>query len=96
MTSNNIENSFMSNFSKLSHPSYISSPNTNNFTRNNKLYQITVEMAVNYNLMIPSKNKDFISLEKKSIFNQNGINNEDRIDFNKLSEIMKILSKYDN
>ena len=96
MESNNIDNSFKNNSSKFSQKSNISSMNNNSFSENIKLFEATVEIAVNYNLILPSKNYDFILLEKKMIFDQNRINNENSIDLNKLNEIMKILSKYDN
>ena len=96
MESNNIDNSFKNNSSKFSQKSNISSMNNNSFSENIKLFEATVEIAVNYNLILPSKNYDFILLEKKMIFDQNKINNENSIDLNKLNEIMKILSKYDN
>ena len=96
MESYNIDNSFKNNSSKFSQKSNISSMNNNSFSENIKLFEATVEIAVNYNLILPSKNYDFILLEKKMIFDQNRINNENNIDLNKLNEIMKILSKYDN
>ena len=96
MESYNIDNSFKNNSSKFSQKSNISSMNNNSFSENIKLFEATVEIAVNYNLILPSKNYDFILLEKKMIFDQNRINNENSIDLNKLNEIMKILSKYDN
>ena len=104
MSSNSIENQLISNsqlnskFSKFSQQSHIASTNNSSNEENNKLFEFTLEMAINYNLILPSKEKDFSYLEKDTIFIPNSPyeikTGNPIIDKNKLIEIMKILSKY--
>ena len=104
MSSHSIENQIINNsqlnskFSNFSQQSHIASTNNSSNEENNKLFQFTLEMAIDYNLILPSKEKDFSYLNKDTIFIPNspyeiktGI---PIIDKNKLIEIMKILSKY--
>ena len=102
MSFNNTENSYMNNniqvnnYSKLSQSIFGKS---NNILNNDKLFRLTVELAINYDLNLPSKDKDFSILDNNNIYNRNNyleINNEDRIDNSKLNEVMKIISKYNN
>ena len=109
MSTNSIENLMMNNsqlkskISKYSQQSqsqtHIASTNNNSDEENNKLYEFTLEMAINYDLILPSKEKDFSYLEKDTIFIQNSpyeIKTGYQIDKKKLNEIMKILSKYND
>mgnify|MGYP006873061066 CR=1 FL=1 len=101
MSYNASQESFMkrndtNNFSKISKAQSISS--TDYFSENNdKLFKQTLQLAINNNLMVPSKDKDFFSIDSESIYNHNNIleiNNKEKLDWNKLSKIMKIFSKY--
>ena len=97
------QNSFMkrsdiNNSSKISKNQSITS--TNYFSENNdKLFKQTLELAINNNLILPSKDKDFFIINNDSIYNHNNIleiYGKEKLDWNKLNEIMKIFSKYDN
>ena len=88
-----------SKISKFSQQSHIASTNNSSNEENNKLFEFTLEMAIKYDLILPSKEKDFALLEKDTIFIPNSpyeIKTGYQIDKNKLIEIMKILSKYSN
>ena len=91
-------NSDINNCSKISKTQSITS--TNYLSENNdKLFKQTLELAINNNLILPSKDKDFFTVNNDSIYNHNNIleiNSKEKLDWNKLNEIMKIFSKYDN
>ncbi len=88
----------INNYSKISKTQSITS--INYFSENNdKIFKQTLELAINNNLILPSKDKDFFTINNDSIYNHNNIleiNGKENLDWNKLSEIMKIFSKYDN
>ena len=103
MSYNISQNSFLkssdiNNSSKISKAQSITS--TNYFSENNdKLFKLTLELAINNNLILPSKDKDFFVINNDSIYNYNNIleiYGKEKLDWNKLNEIMKIFSKYDN
>ena len=103
MSSNSIENQLISNsqlnskFSKFSQQSHIASTNNSSNEENNKLFEFTLEMAINYDLILPSREKDFSYLEKDTVLIPNSpyeIKTSYQLEKNKLIEIMKILSKY--
>ena len=92
-----VDKSINNNYSKYSQSNYTS---TVNLANNDKLYRLTLELAINYDLNLPSKEKDFSTLDEKNIIgnqiNYLDINYEDKIDNHKLNEVMKIISKYKN
>ena len=88
-----------SKYSTLSKQSDLSASNNSLFLENNQLFEFTLEMAINSNLILPLKDKDFSYFEKDSLYtksNSFGIMTVNKIDKNKLGEVMKILSKYNN
>ena len=86
---NNLSNSIYSKFSNISNK-----PSVNNsFSESNLIFEFILEKAINYDLMLPSKEKDFTILDRNDTFNQLDIN-EEKIDKVKLDKIMEIISKY--
>ena len=105
MSSNNLSNSIIINSQLNSKNSTFSkqsnlTPSKNSLSlENNKLFEFTLEMAINSDLILPSKDKDFSYFEKDSLYTESnsfGIKTPNKIDKNKLGEIMKIISKYNN
>ena len=105
MSSKNIKSSIInssqlfSKYSNLSQQSFLTSTNKNIIEDNNKLFEFILEMAINNDLDLPSKNKDFTYPESNDINLQNNyfeLNTINKIDKNKTEEIMKILAKYKN
>ena len=105
MSSKNLHSSIIntsqlfSKYSNLSQQSFSTTTNKNIIEDNNKLFEFILEIAINNDLDLPSKNKDFTCLLNNDINLQNNyfeLNSINKIDKNKTEEIMKILAKYSN
>ena len=105
MSCYNNQNSIMnpiqlsSNYSNFITSKSMSSNNNNFSIENNKLFEYIKEMAIDYNLILPSKDNDCQQIENNNLSFHNlsfEKDDDDIIDKNKLNEVMKILSKYND
>ena len=64
---------------------------------NNLLFSIIKELAINNDLNLPSKDKDFFNMSELNNFEFKNVGipiSKENIDIDKLNKIMKIISKY--